>query len=165
MIRRLAAVAAAVLCLAAASDPAERLADPAKEARARAIFQQVRCLVCQNESIDDSDAELAGDLRRLVREQVAAGRTESEIKAYLVDRYGEFVLLRPAFSVGNAVLWGVPLLAAGLGIALLMLQLRRGREEPELSEDEANALAQLANDADRDTMESKNGSDEAPRVT
>jgi cytochrome c-type biogenesis protein CcmH len=165
MIRRLAAVAAAVLCLAAASDPAERLADPAKEARARAIFQQVRCLVCQNESIDDSDAELAGDLRRLVREQVAAGRSEREIKTFLVDRYGEFVLLRPVFSIGNAVLWGVPLLAAGLGIALLVLQLRRGREEPELSEDEANAVAQLANDVDHDTMAPKNQPDEAPRVT
>ena len=157
MIRRLAAALAAVACIAAASDPAERLDDPAREARARAIFQQVRCLVCQTESIDDSDAELAADLRRLVREQVAAGRTENEIKAFLVDRYGEFVLLRPAFSVGNALLWGVPLLAAGLGIALLVLQLRRAREEPELSEAETEALAQLANGAEHDTMAPRNG--------
>ena len=93
--RALAAMLAGVLCLAAAADPADRLADPAKEARARAIFADVRCLVCQNESIDDSEAELAGDLRKLVREQVQAGRSDAEIKHFLTDRYGEFVLMTP----------------------------------------------------------------------
>jgi cytochrome c-type biogenesis protein CcmH len=87
--RGLLAALAGVLCIAAASDPAERLPDPAQEARARAIFEDVRCLVCQNESIDDSEAELAGDLRRVVREQVRQGRSDAEIKRFLTDRYGE----------------------------------------------------------------------------
>ena len=92
-LRTLAAMFAGVLCIAAAADPADRLADPAQEARARAIFADVRCLVCQNESIDDSEAELAGDLRKVVREQVKAGRGDAEIKRFLTDRYGEFVLM------------------------------------------------------------------------
>jgi cytochrome c-type biogenesis protein CcmH len=163
--RRLVAALAAVLCVAAASDPAERLADPAQEARAREIFQQVRCLVCQNESIDDSDAELAHDLRRLVREQVAQGRSEAQIKTYLTARYGEFVLLRPAFSPGNALLWAAPFLAALLGLALWFFRLRAVREEPELTKAEADALARLAIEPDLDTMASKNGRDQPPRVT
>lgn len=165
MIRRLTAALAAMFCIAAASDPAERLPDPAQEARAREIFQEVRCLVCQNESIDDSDAELAGDLRRLVREQVAAGRSEAEIKAFLTARYGEFVLLRPAFSAGNAVLWAVPFLVAGLGVALWFARLRGAREAPALSEAEAGELARLANAAERDTMAPEIGPDEPTRVT
>jgi cytochrome c-type biogenesis protein CcmH len=101
--RAILAALAGVLCIAgSASDPAERLPDPAQEARARAIFEDVRCLVCQNESIDDSEAELAGDLRRIVREQVRQGRSDAEIKRFLTDRYGEFVLLTPAF---NAATW------------------------------------------------------------
>ena len=103
-LRVLLAALAGVACLAAASDPAERLPDPAQEAKAREIFRDVRCLVCQNESIDDSEAELAADLRRIVREQVRAGKGEAEIKAFLTDRYGEFVLLTPSFSPGNVAL-------------------------------------------------------------
>lgn len=164
-MRRLLAALAAVFCIAAASDPAERLPDPAQEARAREIFQQVRCLVCQNESIDDSDAELARDLRSLVREQVAAGRSEAEVKAYLTARYGEFVLLRPAFSLGNLVLWAAPFLAAALGVALWIGRLRSARDEPELTRAEAAALAQLAIEPEPDTMASKNGSDKTGRVT
>jgi cytochrome c-type biogenesis protein CcmH len=145
---RLALVAlAGVLCLGAASDPAERLSDPAREARARAVFQQVRCLVCQNESIDDSDAELAHDLRRLVREQVSAGRSDAEIKRYLIARYGEFVLLRPSFSFGNAALWGSPLLVAALGLWLWFGRLRaRGDVDEGLSNDEAERLESLSRD-------------------
>ncbi|RYF88830.1 MAG: cytochrome c-type biogenesis protein CcmH, partial [Caulobacteraceae bacterium] len=105
-MKRLLIALAALACVAAASDPAERLSDPAQEARARALFREVRCLVCQNESIDDSTAGLAGDLRKVIREQVAAGRDDAEIRAFLVDRYGEFALLKPAFSAPNAVLWG-----------------------------------------------------------
>jgi cytochrome c-type biogenesis protein CcmH len=107
-LRALAAMFAGVLCLAAAADPADRLADPAQEARARAIFADVRCLVCQNESIDDSEAELAADLRHVVREQVKAGRSDAQIKRFLTDRYGEFVLMTPAFSWVNLALWGGP---------------------------------------------------------
>ncbi|HEY3695570.1 cytochrome c-type biogenesis protein [Phenylobacterium sp.] len=165
MIRRLAAVAAALLCLAAASDPAERLHDPAQEARARAIFRQVRCLVCQNESIDDSEAPLAQDLRRMVREQVARGEDEAQIKRFLTARYGEFVLLRPAFSAGNAALWGAPLAAVGLGVALWLARVRRATPEGALSEAEALALDRLAKDEPDDTFAPKIGRDDGPRVT
>src|SRR6516165_7587694 len=104
-LQAFAAALAAALCMAAASDPADRLPDPAQEAKARAIFQQIRCVVCQNESIDDSEAPLAHDLRQIVRDQVRQGRSEAQIKAFLVARYGQFVLLRPSFSLGNAPLW------------------------------------------------------------
>ena len=165
MSRRLFAALAALVCVGAASDPAERMADPAQEARARAVFQQVRCLVCQNESIDDSDAELAHDLRRLVREQVAQGRSDAQIKTYLTQRYGEFVLLRPAFSSANALLWAAPFLAALLGLTLWGFRLRCVREEPELTKAEEDALARLAIAPDLDTMASENGRDRTPRVT
>ena len=147
-MRRAAALAlalASVLCLGAAADPAERLADPAKEAQARGLFRQVRCLVCQNESIDDSEAPLAGDLRRIVREQVAAGKSDAEVKAYLTDRYGEFVLFKPRFSPGNAVLWLTPFAIVGLGGAA-MVAFRRRRFPPEapLTEAEEERLRALA---------------------
>jgi cytochrome c-type biogenesis protein CcmH len=119
----LAALAGA-LCLAAASDPSERLADPGQEARARTLFQQVRCVVCQNESIDDSEADLAHDLRQVVRAQVRQGRSDAEIKRFLVDRYGQFILLRPSFSLGNGLLWLAPLaLLLGAG-GFLMVRAR-----------------------------------------
>ena len=81
-------VAAALLCTAGASDPGERMKDPAQEARAERLFTQLRCLVCQNESIDESQADLARDLRQIVRQQVAAGRSDAQIRAFLVARYG-----------------------------------------------------------------------------
>jgi S1-C subfamily serine protease len=121
----LATVAAAVFCLGAASDPAERLANPAKEAHARDLFKEVRCVVCQSESIDDSDADLAKDLRRLVREQVAAGRSDAQIRDFLVARYGEFVLLKPRFSISHALLWFGPGLLLVLGGAGLLWRVRR----------------------------------------
>jgi cytochrome c-type biogenesis protein CcmH len=126
-----AAALAGLLCLASASDPAERLRDPAQEARARALFREVRCLQCQSESIDDSEAPLAHDLRQLVREQVAAGRSDAQIRRYLVDRYGEFALLKPSFSWSNAALWLVPLGATLGGAGAFVLYLRRRRREPE----------------------------------
>jgi len=140
---RLAVAAFAAACMAAASDPSERLADPGQEARARAIFKDVRCLVCQNESIDDSSAELAADLRRIVREQVAAGRSDQEVRDFLTARYGEFVLLKPSFSVGNAVLWLAPFGVVGAGVLLLVSRLRSRPEEAELSEVEASRLDDL----------------------
>jgi cytochrome c-type biogenesis protein CcmH len=130
------AALAGVLCIAgSASDPAERLPDPAQEARARAIFEDVRCLVCQNESIDDSEAELAGDLRRIVREQVRQGRSDAQIKRFLTDRYGEFVLLTPAFNAGNLALWGGPFVVVALGAMLLLRRLRNRSEGEDLSKD------------------------------
>ena len=143
-LRVLAAMAAGVLCMAAASDPADRLPDPAQEARARAIFADVRCLVCQNESIDDSEAELAGDLRRVVREQVKAGRSDAEIKRFLTDRYGEFVLMRPAFSWMNLALWGGPFLVVVAGGGLLVARLRNRSVESELSPEEAERVRRLS---------------------
>ncbi|MDP8915955.1 MAG: cytochrome c-type biogenesis protein CcmH [Pseudomonadota bacterium] len=112
-MRRLAQALLAVLSLAAA--PAT-LPDPAQEQRARALFREIRCVVCQNESIDASPADIAGDLRAVVREQVAAGRSDAEIRAFLVERYGEFVLFRPAFSPGNALLWLTPFAVVLLGL-------------------------------------------------
>jgi len=140
----------AVLCIAAAADPAERLPDPAQEARARAIFQEVRCLVCQNESIDDSQAELAADLRKLVRDEIKSGRSDQQVRAYLVSRYGEFVLLKPAFSLGNAALWGAPFAVVGLGLVLLLGNLRRRRavDQDDLSPEETKRIAGLAGESE-----------------
>ncbi len=145
-MKRVLVVIAAALCMAAASDPTERLPDPAQEARAREIFQEVRCLVCQNESINDSDAELARDLRRVVREQVAAGRDDAQVKAFLTDRYGEYVLLKPAFSLGNAALWLGPFLAVLAGLAFLALRVRRRDLSEALTVDEEARLARLLED-------------------
>ncbi len=143
-LRALAAALAGVFCIAAAADPAERLPDPAQEARARAIFQDVRCLVCQNESIDDSEAELAHDLRQVVRQQVRQGRSDAQIKSFLTDRYGEFVLLTPAFSWVNLALWGGPLLVVLLGAGLLVGRLRNRSAETELSPEEADRVRRLS---------------------
>lgn len=102
---------------ALAVKPDEMLADPALEARARLLSEQLRCMVCQNQSIDESDAELARDLRVLVRQRLEAGDTDQQVMDYIVSRYGEFVLLKPRFSLRNALLWGAPvilLLAGGI---------------------------------------------------
>ncbi|MBO9560542.1 MAG: cytochrome c-type biogenesis protein CcmH [Caulobacter sp.] len=141
-MKRLLLVLAAIACTAgAAADPAERLPDPAQEARARELFREVRCLVCQNESIDDSQADLAGDLRQVVRDQVKQGRSDKEIRAFLVDRYGEFVLLKPPFSPGNALLWATPGIALILGGVLMALLLRR-RVASSTEAEEASRLSQ-----------------------
>jgi cytochrome c-type biogenesis protein CcmH len=145
--RRCLAMLAALASLAAASDPAERLADPAKEARARALFQQIRCVVCQNESIDDSEAALAGDLRRLVRGEIAAGASNDQVRASLVRRYGEFILLKPAFSPGNALLWLAPFaVILGGGAYFLVIARRPPAPEAELTDDELNRLDRLGKD-------------------
>lgn len=115
---RALALALALACAQpawAVSDPREQLADPAQEARAVAIGQQLRCLVCQNESIEDSNADLARDLRGVVREHVARGESEATIMAWMQARYGSFVRLRPPFDWGTAVLWLTPLAALLLG--------------------------------------------------
>ncbi len=142
-LRALIAAAAGALCLSAASDPAERLADPAMEAQARAIFRDVRCLVCQNESIDDSEAELARDLRVIVREQVQTGKTAPQVKAFLTERYGEFVLLKPSFSLGNLALWAVPFLVVLAGAGLLAARLRARPADADLSSAEIERLRGL----------------------
>jgi len=145
-------VAAALASASAlAVEPGERLADPALEARARAISSELRCLVCQNQSIDDSSAPLARDLRLLVRERLQAGNSDDEVMRYLVDRYGEFVLLKPQFNFRNAVLWLSPfaLLAA---VALMLLsrnhRLSRSKVAPpaELTDDEKSKLDRILSD-------------------
>ena len=112
---------------ALAVQPDEVLPDPAMEARAREISKDLRCLVCRNESIDESNAELARDLRLLVRERLVAGDSNTEVVEFIVDRYGEYVLLRPTASGSNLLLWiaGPAMLVLGLGAAVLYLRRRR----------------------------------------
>lgn len=109
--------------------PDEVLDDPQLEQRARAISAELRCMVCQNQSIDDSDADLAKDLRVLVRDRLVAGDTNEEVFDYVVSRYGEFVLLRPRFSANTALLWGAPILVLILGSAAIVAFLRSGRRD------------------------------------
>ena len=113
-------------CLAV--EPTEILKDSALEARARTIGQALRCVVCQNQSIDDSSAEMARDMRRAVRERLAAGDSDDQVFAYMVARYGDYVLLKPPFKAGTLVLWlGGPLLLIVAGGALLIAARRRTR--------------------------------------
>ena len=118
---------------ARAVEPSEMLADPALEARARTISRELRCLVCQNESIDESNADLAHDLRVLVRKRLVAGDTDRQVIDYIVARYGVFVLLDPPFEPVTWLLWlGPPALVAGAGAALVLRARRRPAAEPEL---------------------------------
>ena len=137
MFMALSAPALAVL-------PDEMLTDPALEARARNLSHELRCMVCQNQSIDDSNAELARDLRVLVRERIKAGDTDAQVIDYVVARYGEFVLLKPRLSLRNALLWGTPvvLLLAG-GLFILLSARGRARPPERLSPEEAQAVERL----------------------
>jgi cytochrome c-type biogenesis protein CcmH len=162
MMRKLIAISA-VLLLAAFAAPAayavqpdEIMTDPAKEARARELSRELRCMVCQNQSIDDSDAPLARDLRLLVRERIAGGDSDSQVIDFLVARYGEFVLLKPRLSPHTLLLWLLPPLAlAGGGLALWFYSRRRanagGAADPSLlhltEEEEARLQRLLAAEA------------------
>jgi len=128
--------------VAQAVKPDEVLADPALEARARLLSEGLRCMVCQNQSIDESDADLARDLRILVRQRLVAGDTDQQVMDYVVSRYGEFVLLKPRFSMRNALLWGTPvvlLLVGGIFI-VLTARSRRSLATKALSIEEQAAL-------------------------
>jgi len=105
--------------------PGEMLADPALEARARAIAAELRCLVCQNQSIDDSDASLAKDLRVLVREKLKEGMSDAQVREYIHARYGDFVLLRPPMKPDTLLLWSAPLIALLAGAAAVWIAVRR----------------------------------------
>lgn len=137
----------------AVSRPADMLPDPAQEARARDLGREIRCMVCQNQSIEDSEVGLARDLRLLVRERISAGDSDAQVKSFLHARYGDFVLLRPPFSWSTAVLWATPLIAvlAGLGLILAMRRRAAAAAGPApLTEEERRRLAALdARDADR----------------
>jgi cytochrome c-type biogenesis protein CcmH len=131
------------------------LADPTMEARARAFMREIRCVVCQSQSIDESDAEIAAQLRNVVREQFAAGKSEEEIRDFLVARYGDFVLLHPPLKSTTVILWFGPFVLAGLGFAGAYGMLRRSRAAgsaagpaadttpPALSDQERRRLAEL----------------------
>jgi cytochrome c-type biogenesis protein CcmH len=119
------AVVAVMATSAHAVLPDEIMADPAKEARARDLSRELRCMVCQNQSIDDSEAPLARDLRLLVRERIAAGDTDAQVIDFLVARYGEFVLLKPRLNSHTWLLWFLTPLALGAGGAALWMQGRR----------------------------------------
>ena len=108
--------------------PDEVMKDPAQETRARSLSRELRCMVCQNQSIDDSDAPLARDLRLLVRERIGAGDTDSQVIDFLVARYGSFVLLKPRFEPQTFVLWLLPPLALAVGAGLLLISVRRRRK-------------------------------------
>jgi len=133
-----------------AVEPSEMLADPALEARARTLSKELRCMVCQNESIDDSGAPLAHDLRLLVRERLKAGDSDERILDFLVARYGEFVLLKPRFSWRTAALWGSPPAALLIGIVILTLVVRRRDQaaatEANLTPAEEAQLADILHD-------------------
>ncbi|WP_112663085.1 cytochrome c-type biogenesis protein [Microvirga flavescens] len=141
----------AVLSLSGAAhavQPDEVLKDPALETRARGISSGLRCLVCQNQSIDDSDASLAKDLRILVRERLVAGDTDDQVRDFLVQRYGEFVLLKPTFKAHTILLWLAPFLVLILGGLGLLIAMRRkpARPAPEgLAPEERKALDALLN--------------------
>jgi cytochrome c-type biogenesis protein CcmH len=133
---------------ALAVEPGERLADPALEARARAISGELRCLVCQNESIDDSNADLAHDIRMLVRQRLTAGESNAQVVQSVVDRYGQFVLLKPPVEPATYVLWfGPPIvLALGLAGSIAWIVQRRRRQTdtpPALSPEERARLDEL----------------------
>jgi cytochrome c-type biogenesis protein CcmH len=137
--------------------PDEILKDPALEARARAVSKDLRCLVCQNQSIDDSDAELARDLRVLVRERIMSGDSNEDVIAYVVSRYGDFVLLNPPLKLKTYVLWFGPAALIIFGIILMVLFYRRARSPeraaqsaaPALSEAEKQKLARLLDEGER----------------
>ena len=120
----------AVVAPLRAVEPKEMLANPILEARARTLSKELRCMVCQNQSIDDSDAPLAHDLRVLVRERLKAGDSNAQVLDFLVARYGEFVLLKPPLSWHTAALWGLPPALLVLGIATIVIVLRRRRAAP-----------------------------------
>jgi cytochrome c-type biogenesis protein CcmH len=154
-MRRLAFAALFALGLSApalAADPSEMLKDPALEARAERLGKELRCLVCQSESIEDSNADLAKDLRIIVRERIAGGESDEQVKKFVVDRYGDYVLLKPPFKATTLVLWVGPfaLLVLGLVAVWAFYRRRTGPGAPAqpapLSEAEKRRLAALLKD-------------------
>lgn len=132
-----------------AVQPDEVLSDPVLEARARALSVNLRCLVCQNQSIDGSNAELAKDLRVLVRARLTAGDSDSEVMEYIVSRYGDFVLLKPSFSTKNLFLWLTPIIVLLIGGVFAFKKINPARSNTmaaELSDDEKNKLKQILGD-------------------
>jgi len=161
--RALLIALAAVGLMAAEPPPApdRPLPDAAQEARAKALFDDIRCVVCQHEAIADSPAGIAADMRQLVREEIAAGRTDAEVREDLVRRYGDFVLFKPPVRAGTWLLWFGPLaVLLAVGAGLLALARRRRDETPALSAEEEARLADiLASEADRRDPDAKASDD------
>jgi cytochrome c-type biogenesis protein CcmH len=135
--------------LAFAVEPGEMLKDPQLEARARSLSAELRCLVCQNESIDESQATLAHDLRVLIRQRIVAGESNQQIKSYLVSRYGNFILLKPPVETSTLLLWGTPIVILLCGGAGILMSMRRRAPVPKaaaLSAAEEERLAALVAD-------------------
>ena len=140
------ALFAALAGPALAVQPDEVMKDPALEARARSLSAELRCLVCQNQSIDDSDAPLARDIRLFIRERIGQGESNDAVRAYLVSRYGDFILLKPPFKPETLLLWLSPVLVLGVGLAAALFAHRRApRATPRLSAEEEARLAALTN--------------------
>ncbi len=131
--------------IAHAVQPDEVLPDPVLEARARTLSSELRCLVCQNESIDDSDAQLAHDIRVLIRERIAKGESNDSVRAFLVSRYGDFILLKPPFKKDTLLLWLSAPLTLAIGALGIWAAMRRARTAtPALSAEEERRLADIA---------------------
>ena len=145
------AVTILLICLAIgaarAVEPDEMLADPALEARARALTLELRCVVCQNQSVDDSDAPLAKDIRVLVRERIMAGDSDEAVRAFIVARYGKFVLLKPPLDGDTVLLWFGPVVLLAVALALAYVYMRRVNRTagaaPPLSAAEEEAVKRL----------------------
>ncbi len=133
-----------------AVNPDEVLSDPALEQRARKLSANLRCLVCQNQSIDDSDASLAKDLRVLLRKRLQSGDSDNEVIDYIVSRYGEFVLLKPRFGLHTFLLWSLPVLLILTGFLLALRKFRNPAtlSKNKLSDDEAARITKLLSDSD-----------------
>jgi cytochrome c-type biogenesis protein CcmH len=177
-MRRLVLLLVSLLVVSASSalavQPDEVMRDPSQEARARALSRELRCMVCQNQSIDDSDAPLARDLRLLVRERIGAGDTDAQVIDFLVARYGAFVLLKPRFEAQTYALWLLPPFALGVGALVLLLAARRRRlaagrpadaAAAPLSSEEQARLAELVGDSDSPPPSGANDRARNPRIT
>ncbi len=145
MNRLCAALAILIMGSALAVEPSERLQDPAQEARAREVSKALRCVVCQNESIDDSNAELAKDMRILVRERIASGDSNQAVLDYMLARYGDFVLLKPRLQATTIALWAAPFFILAFGVWTVARTLRRRAVggPAALDADEKRALSRL----------------------
>lgn len=142
---RLVLLALCVAAPALAVQPSEMLKDPELEARARALSSELRCLVCQNESIDDSDADLARDIRLLIRERITKGESNTQVRDFLVSRYGDFILLKPPFKLSTALLWfSAPLTFLLGGLAIWIASRRRPAPSAPLTAEEERRLAELS---------------------
>lgn len=161
-MRRLAPLTAALALMAGAAmaepppAPDRPLPDAAEEARARALFGDIRCVVCQHESIADSPAGIAADMRRLVREEIAAGKSDQAVRADLVRRYGDFILFQPPVRVGTWLLWFGPFaLVLGAGAVFVWRSRRRRVEVQPLTAEEEQALAELTASSPVESVQSE----------